>query len=211
MLNIRLAAPFLSVFLLAACTNDDGSASETGAGGMDAALDAGDGGKPSDAAAEQDAKSAIGDASREQDPSSELDASADATAVDGATDAASPDATVDGGDPRPEHFAITQVGGGLGYSCALTAEGSVWCRGDGSIAGLGDGVTKARTSHSSRSGRSSWCKKLIAFASTTCAIGSDDELACWGGGSWVLSPVATTVFGFTGAAVDVALGVNSMG
>lgn len=77
---------------------------------------------------------------------------------------------------------VTQVVGGDGHICALTASG-VFCWGEDSLAQLGDGVRSwsIQLSPVAVRGLPPGVQSLAAGAWHTCALTSDGSVWCWGG------------------------------
>jgi alpha-tubulin suppressor-like RCC1 family protein len=74
---------------------------------------------------------------------------------------------------------FTQVSSGLGHSCALKGDGTVWCWGDNSKGQLGDGTATSRSVPGQVVGLGS-VVQIAAGLWHTCATSSDGAAWCWG-------------------------------
>ncbi len=69
---------------------------------------------------------------------------------------------------------------GVGFSCAATTTGEVWCWGSNSLGQLGDGTTTSSTAPVRVPGLTG-AVSVVAGPTNACARTSADELWCWGG------------------------------
>ena len=72
------------------------------------------------------------------------------------------------------------VSAGWGYTCAVKADGTVWCWGDNGYGQLGDGTTADSPVPVQVSGQVTGWAAVSAGAIHTCAVKVDHALWCWG-------------------------------
>ncbi|MCC5951621.1 MAG: RCC1 repeat-containing protein [Acidimicrobiia bacterium] len=101
----------------------------------------------------------------------------------------------------PPGANATKVTAAETHSCALLADGTVWCWGANSSGQLGDGTTTVRTSPVQVVGLGGPASDVSAGRFHTCAVLVDSDTRCWGSnvdgglgnGTTTLSPVPVTV------------------
>jgi len=99
----------------------------------------------------------------------------------------------------------TAVSAGGDHSCALIADGSVWCWGANGHGELGDGTTTSRATAAQVSGLGG-VVAISAGATHTCALDMTGAILCWGSdghgelgdGGTTDRPSAATISGLTG-------------
>jgi alpha-tubulin suppressor-like RCC1 family protein len=74
---------------------------------------------------------------------------------------------------------FTQISAGYGHTCALKADGTVWCWGDNQYGALGDG-TQVDRSIPGKVISLSGVSQIAAGQFHTCAIGAGGSVWCWG-------------------------------
>ncbi|MSP91511.1 MAG: hypothetical protein EXR79_06880 [Myxococcales bacterium] len=165
-----------------AFATSDGAASDAAGGGPDADGTAGATGDI--AVADPDTVSVNGPADAHADM---LDVAADATAapdVPVAPDATTPPDTAPdtacSGDACPPAPQGPLFGVGLGshHSCAVRADGTLWCWGSNERGALGSAGVPT-TPKPVQVGKSKWLA-VAAGADHSCAIAADQGVACWG-------------------------------
>jgi alpha-tubulin suppressor-like RCC1 family protein len=112
--------------------------------------------------------------------------------------------------------SVVHVAMGWHHTCALASDGSLWCWGDNSSGQLGDGTGETRAAPVQVASPGSGVVQLTASGNSTCALGRDGWLWCWGvndGGqlssqtfAYAASP--TLVSGLGAAVAQVALAVD---
>jgi alpha-tubulin suppressor-like RCC1 family protein len=106
----------------------------------------------------------------------------------------------------PNLSSVTAVAMGWSHSCALLADRSVKCWGDGSDGQLGNAQSGYGASSTSpvQVGSLSGVVELSAGRSTTCAVLDDGSLKCWGENGWgQVSPIMDGGPQSTPVAVDL--------
>lgn len=109
--------------------------------------------------------------------------------------------------------SMIQVEAGFTHSCALSDAGDVYCWGLNDSGKLGVGsLDSAPTPIKAAVELGGAARRVLAGASTSCAIMSDDDLICWGeGGFWALGTQSNADIGDDEAANaggDIPLGFN---
>ncbi len=77
----------------------------------------------------------------------------------------------------------TSVAAGASHTCALKADTTVWCWGDGNTGQLGLGVPDAKADTAVPVPGLTGVAQLAAGGLTTCAVKSDGGAVCWGDGT----------------------------
>lgn len=72
-----------------------------------------------------------------------------------------------------------QIALGFKHSCALKADKTVWCWGDGASGGTGLGTSESTATPTKVNGLPD-VQKLVAAGNETCAVIADGRLYCWG-------------------------------
>ncbi|HET7543435.1 MAG TPA: hypothetical protein VFK05_26360 [Polyangiaceae bacterium] len=75
---------------------------------------------------------------------------------------------------------VTQLAAGAYHTCALQADGTVWCWGNNRKGQLGDGTTTTHPTPTQVSSLGAAAVKLSASVSQSCAVLADGTLWCWG-------------------------------
>ena len=76
--------------------------------------------------------------------------------------------------------AASAVAAGAAHSCAIVADGTVWCWGANDDGQLGDGDTASTPTPTPVAGLTE-ARQLGAGAAHTCALRADGGVWCWGG------------------------------
>lgn len=91
---------------------------------------------------------------------------------------------VRGGLATPRHLAVSEgmpnVLDGTGGACAIDATGDVYCWGHNRFGQVGSTPSAAVTSASHVVGMSVAARSIVTTSGFTCALGSDDQVWCWG-------------------------------
>ena len=74
----------------------------------------------------------------------------------------------------------TKVSAGLTHTCAVLADGTLWCWGGNSEGQLGLGDTTSRSSPTQVGSATNWRAVSAGNNSTTCAVNTLNEVFCWG-------------------------------
>ena len=91
--------------------------------------------------------------------------------------------TADTGETRLDHPRATDVGtisAGGNHTCAIVADGSLWCWGRNDKGQLGLGDTTDRPSPTRVGSATNWRSVSSGSNSTTCAVNTLNEVYCWG-------------------------------
>jgi len=76
--------------------------------------------------------------------------------------------------------AVTSIGVGSGFTCALTPAGAVLCWGNNDHGEIGDGTTTDRNLPTPVTGLSSGVEAIAVGQYHTCAATDSDDVVCWG-------------------------------
>ncbi len=102
--------------------------------------------------------------------------------TEGGFTCACPDGTV--GDPNKGcEPRFTQVAAGAYHTCAVRADGSLYCFGNGGSGKLGNGLSEHQPAPVKAGAAANW-KHVVAGSSHTCGIKDTGTLWCWGAGSF---------------------------
>ena len=83
--------------------------------------------------------------------------------------------------PVPLPTRVVSVSLGVAHSCAVTADGALWCWGRNDAGQLGDGTRRLRAAPTRvRFGSDRAILSVAAGAGHTCAVDASGALACWG-------------------------------
>lgn len=87
-------------------------------------------------------------------------------------------------DIAPGVTGIKQVSLGYGFTCILTAQDTVMCKGLNNVGQLGNGTTTASSTFVAVQGLTG-IKKIFAGSVMSCALTSQNTVKCWGSGGTV--------------------------
>ncbi|MBN2196904.1 MAG: RCC1 repeat-containing protein [Polyangiaceae bacterium] len=107
---------------------------------------------------------------------------------------------------------VDQLAAGWGHTCALLADGAVWCWGDNGEGQLTDAANDAPSSPTPIQVNVPPATAIVAGGAHTCAILADSTVRCWGdnggcqlgGGNWEQPPGPVTVVDIVGDLQGVA-------
>ena len=89
----------------------------------------------------------------------------------------------DGGETRNDHPRTSdaeKLSAGGSHTCAVLADGSLWCWGRNNWGQLGLGDTTNRSSATRVGSASDWRSVSAGSIGTTCAVNTSNEVFCWG-------------------------------
>ena len=75
---------------------------------------------------------------------------------------------------------IVDVAAGAKHTCALSANGSVWCWGRNDVGQIGDGSTRNRSKPRQVKGIDGRAVEIASYQNRTCARRDDGAILCWG-------------------------------
>lgn len=80
----------------------------------------------------------------------------------------------------PASQRVVAVNAGYMHTCALTADGKVWCWGANDYGQLGDGTTQSSSVPVQATLLGANAVMIVSMMSETCALTTDNRIVCWG-------------------------------